>query len=75
MVEDMLFKLVFNRLWKLVIVCCELCDCGGLFHSVGEAIAKPCLPNAFQGQVEERDSRCPLMRILLLIKDEKVGRM
>ena len=32
-------------------------DCGSLFHSVGEAIAKPRLPMSFLGQNEEKDSQ------------------
>ena len=46
-------------------------DFGSMFHSVGEAIAKPRLPMAFQGQTEERDSRFPRVRLLVLIKDYK----
>ena len=40
-------KYDFSWLQKPVIVCCDRTDCGSLFHSVGEAIAKPCLPMAF----------------------------
>ena len=42
-----------------------------LFHSVGEAIAKPRLPMAFLGRTEERESRFPRVRLLGLIKDDK----
>ena len=52
-------------------MCCDRTDCGSLFHSVGEAIAKPRLPMAFLGQTEEGDSRFPQVRLLLLIKDDK----
>ena len=38
---------------------------------MGEAIAKPCLPMAFLGQTEERDSQFPQVRLLDLIKDDK----
>ena len=38
---------------------------------MGEAIAKPCLPMAFLGQTEERDSRFPRVRLLVMIKDDK----
>ena len=37
---------------------------------MGEAIAKPCLPMAFLGQTEERDSQFPRVRLLVLIKDD-----
>ena len=37
----------------------------------GEGIAKPGLPVAFQGQTEERASRFPPVRLLVLIKDDK----
>ena len=53
------------------IVCCDQTDCGSLFHSLGEAIAKPLLPMAFLGQTEETDSRFLRVRLLVLIKDEK----
>ena len=36
-----------------------------------EAIAKPCLPMAFLGQTEGRNSRFQQVRLLVLIKDEK----
>ena len=42
-----------------------------LFHPVGEAIAKPCLPMTFMGRIEERESRFPRVRLLDLIKDDK----
>ena len=42
-----------------------------LFHSVGEAIAKPCLPMTFMGRTEERESQYPRVRLLDLIKDDK----
>ena len=38
---------------------------------MGEAIAKPCLPMAFLGRIEERESRFPRVRLLVLIKDDK----
>ena len=38
---------------------------------MGEAIAKLHLPMAFLGQTEERDSRFPPVRLLVLIKDDK----
>ena len=38
---------------------------------MGEAIAKPHLPMAFFGQIEERGSRFPQVRLLVLIKDDK----
>ena len=46
-------------------------DCGSLFHSVGEATAKPCLPMAFLGQTGERDTLFPRVRLPVLIKDDK----
>ena len=52
-------------------MCCDQTDCGSLFHSVGEAIAKPRLPMAFLGQAEGRDSLFPQVWLLVLIKDEK----
>ena len=45
-------------------------DCGSLFHSVGEDIAKPRLQVAFLGRTEERESRLPRVRLLVLIKDD-----
>ena len=36
-----------------------------------EAIAKPHLSMAFLGRAEERKSRFPQVRLLVLIKDEK----
>ena len=57
-------KQVFSWLRKPVIVCC-------VFHSVGEAIEKPQLPMASLGQTEERYSRFPGVRLLVLIKDHK----
>ena len=62
---------VFSWLQKPVIVCCDQTDCGSLFHSVGEVIAKPRLSMAFLGQTEERESRFPRVRLLVLIKDDK----
>ena len=53
-----------------VIVYCDRTNCGSLFHSVGEAIAKPDLPIALSGQVEERDFRFPRVRLLVSIKDD-----
>ena len=50
---------------------CDRTDCGSLFHSVGEAIAKPCLPMVFLGRTEERESRFPRVSLLDLIKDDK----
>ena len=42
---------------------------------MGEVIAKPRLPMAFLGQTEERKSRFPRVRLLVLVKDDKyVGR-
>ena len=38
---------------------------------MGETFAKPHLPMAFLGQTEERDSRFPGVRLLVLIKDDK----
>ena len=38
---------------------------------MGEAIAKPRLPMAFLGQIEERDRLFPRVRLLVLIKDDK----
>ena len=38
---------------------------------MGEAIAKPRLPMAFLGRTEERESRFPRVRLLVLIKDDK----
>ena len=38
---------------------------------MGETIAKPHQPIAFLGQTEERDSRFPRERPLVLIKDDK----
>ena len=64
-------KKVFSWLQKPVIVCYDRTDCGSLFHSVGEAIAKPRLPMAFLGRTEERDSLFPRVRLLVLIKDDK----
>ena len=52
-------------------MCCDQTYGGSLFHLVGEAIAKPCLPMAFLGQTEERDSWFPQGRLLVLIKDDK----
>ena len=52
-------------------MCCDQTDCESLFHSVGEAIAKPHLPMVFLGQTEERYSRFPRVRLLVLIKDDK----
>ena len=52
-------------------MCCDRTDCGSLFHSVGEGIAKPRLPMAFLGQTEERDSLFPRVRLLVLIKDDE----
>ena len=53
---------------------CDQTDCGSLFHSVGEAIAKLHLPLAFLGRTEERESRFPQVRLLVLIKvDNRVG--
>ena len=46
-------------------------DCGNLFHSVGEAIAKLCLSIIFLGHPEERDSRFPRVWLLVLMKDDK----
>ena len=46
-------------------------DCGRLFYSVGEAIAKPHLQMAFLGQTEERESQFSRVRLLVLIKDDK----
>ena len=64
-------KQVFGWLQKPVIVCCDRTDCGGPLHSVGDAIAKHCLPMAFLGQTEERDSQLPRVRLLVLIRDVK----
>ena len=36
-----------------------------------EAIAKLCLPMAFLGQTEERESQFPQVRLLVMIKDDK----
>ena len=58
---------------KPIIVFCDRTDYGSLFHSVGEAIAKPRLPMAFLGRTEERESRFPRVRLLDLIKDKYVG--
>ena len=52
-------------------MCCGRSDCGTLFHSIEEAIANPPLSMAFLGQTEERDSRFPRVRLLVLIKDDK----
>ena len=52
-------------------MCRDQTDCGSLFHSAVEAIAKPHLPMAFRGQSEERDSLFPPVRLLVLIKDDK----
>ena len=52
-------------------MCCDRTNHGSLFHSVGEAIAKPHLSMAFLGQTEEQDSLFPGVRLLVLIKDHK----
>ena len=52
-------------------MCCDWTNCGSLFHLVGEAIAKPCPSMAFPGQTEERNSKFPRVKLLVLIKDEK----
>ena len=52
-------------------MCCDWTDCGSLFNSVGEAIAKSRLPKAFLGQIEGIDSLFPGERLLVLIKDDK----
>ena len=52
-------------------MCCDQTDCESLFHSVGDAIAKPRLPMACLGQTEETDSLFPGVRLLVLIKDDK----
>ena len=36
---------------------CDQTDCGSLFHSVGEATAKPRLLMVFLGRSEKRESR------------------
>ena len=38
---------------------------------MGKVIAKTCLPMIFLGQIEERDSRLPRVRLLVLIKNGK----
>ena len=38
---------------------------------MGETIAKHRLPMSFLGQTEERDSKFPRVRLLVLIKDDK----
>ena len=48
--------LVFSWLRKPVIVCYDRTDCGSLFHSLGEASAKPRIPITFLGQSEETGS-------------------
>ena len=50
---------------------CDRTNSRSLFHSISEAIAKPDLPMAFIGQTEERDSRFPRVRLLVLINDDK----
>ena len=50
---------------------CDRTDCGSLFHSAGEAIAKPRLPMVFLGKTEETDSLFPRDRLLVLIKYDK----
>ena len=45
----------------------------GVFHSVGGTIAKPRLSMAFLGRTEERESRFPRVRLLILIKDDGLG--
>ena len=56
-------------------MCCNGTDCESLFHSVGEPLqilTYQCM--AFLGQTEERDSRFPPVRLLVLIKaDQYVG--
>ena len=37
---------------------------------MGKAISKPCLPIPFLGEIRERDSRFPQVRLLVLIKDD-----
>ena len=73
MQEDMPHKTIrfLTGSGNLFIVCCDWTDSGSLFHSMGKAIVKPRLPMAFLGQTEERDSRFPWMRLLVLIKDDK----
>ena len=56
---------------KPYIVFCDQTICRSLFHSLGVDIAKPCLPMAFLGRTEERESQFPRVRLLVMIKDDK----
>ena len=65
-------RIYYQQDGLFLVVCCVPTDCGSLFHSVGEAIAKSHLPMAFLGQTEERDSQFPRVRLLNSFIEKKL---
>ena len=52
-------------------MCCVQTDCGNTIFHYGKPLQNLAYQWPFNGQTEERDSRFPRVRLLVLIKDEK----